>query len=112
LTLPPGAWSSQRHWHTHGDELIFVVSGEVVMVTDEGEETLVAGDSAGFRAGDNNGHHLQNRSNVDAVVLEIGTRIDLDGAFYPEIDLVALPGGAGYARRNGTPYPNRERASA
>jgi uncharacterized cupin superfamily protein len=112
LTLPPGAWSSQRHWHTHEDELIYVVSGEVVMVTDEGEETLVAGDSAGFRGGDRNGHHLQNRSNSDAVILEIGSRIQDDGAFYPEIDLVARPGRMGYTRRDGTPYPKRERASA
>jgi uncharacterized cupin superfamily protein len=108
-TLPPGAWSSQRHWHTHGDELVFVVSGEVVMVTDEGEETMRAGDSAGFKAGDRNGHHFQNRSSTDAALLEIGSRIPEDGAFYPDIDLVALPDGAGYAHVDGTPYPKRER---
>src|SRR6266513_3352291 len=63
LRLPPGAWSSQRHWHTGEDEFVYVVSGEVVLVTDAGEEVLRAGDAAGFPAGDTNGHCLQNRSN-------------------------------------------------
>ena len=104
LTLPPGAWSSQRHWHTKGDELIYVVSGEVVLVTDEGEDTLRAGDSAGFKAGDRNGHHLQNRSASDALIMEIGTRVKGDEAFYPDIDLRTVAG-QGYAHRDGTPYP-------
>ena len=75
LRLPPGAWSSQRHWHTGGDEFVYVLSGEVVLVTDGEEEVLRAGNSAGFRAGDTNGHCLQNRSGDDARVLEIGTRV-------------------------------------
>lgn len=107
-TLPPGAWSSQRHWHTKGDELIYVVSGEVVLVTDEGEDTLRAGDSAGFKAGDPNGHHLQNRSTRDAVIMEIGTRVEGDEAFYPDIDLRTVAG-QGYAHRDGTPYEERSR---
>jgi len=73
LRLPPGAWSSQRHWHTKEDEFVFVLSGEVVLVTDSGEEVLRAGDAAGFKADDPNGHCLRNRSNRDAQVLEIGT---------------------------------------
>src|SRR5580698_7747552 len=60
LRLPPGAWSSQRHWHSHEDELVYVVSGEVVLVTDEGEDVMRAGDSAGWKGGVKNGHHLQN----------------------------------------------------
>jgi len=75
LRLPPGAWSSQRHWHTEEDEFVYVLSGEVVLVSDDGEEVLRAGDAAGFKAGDRNGHCLQNRSDSDARVLEIGTRI-------------------------------------
>ena len=75
LRLPPGAWSSQRHWHTGEDEFIYIVSGEVVLVTDAGEEVLRAGDCAGFKANDGDGHHLQNRSGQDAVVLEIGSRV-------------------------------------
>jgi uncharacterized cupin superfamily protein len=74
LRLPPGAWSSQRHWHTGEDEFVYVLSGEVVLVTDEGEEVLRAGDAAGFPANEGNGHCLQNRSDKDAQLLEVGTR--------------------------------------
>ena len=111
LRLPPGAWSSQRHWHTAGDEFIYVVSGEVVLVTDDGEEVLRAGDAAGFKAGDENGHCLQNRSGADAQVLEIGTRTEGDSAYYPGIDMVAPAGGkpAQYTRRDGTPYTDLKR---
>jgi uncharacterized cupin superfamily protein len=103
--LPPGAWSSQRHWHTAEDEFVFVVEGEVVLVTDAGEETLRAGDCAGFKAGTRDGHHLQNRSSTDALVLEIGTRLPQeDEVFYPDIDLRAVKGRAGFVHRDGTPY--------
>jgi uncharacterized cupin superfamily protein len=103
--LPPGCWSSQRHWHTGEDEFIFVVEGEVVLVTDSGEEILRAGDCAGFKAGTADGHHLQNRSDRDAIVLEVGTRHpDEDQVFYPDIDLQVLKGRAGYAHKNGAPY--------
>src|SRR5271156_1352358 len=71
--IPPGKWSSQRHWHTHEDEFVMVLEGELTLVTDSGEETLRAGDTAAFKAGDPDGHHLINRSGADAVVLEIGT---------------------------------------
>jgi uncharacterized cupin superfamily protein len=104
-TLPPGAWSSQRHWHTKEDELIQVVSGEVVLVTDEGEEVLRAGDWAGFKAGEANGHSFQNRSSAPVVLLEIGSRIAGDEAFYPDIDLRTVAGRPEYAHRDGTPYP-------
>jgi uncharacterized cupin superfamily protein len=106
LLLPPGAWSSQRHWHTESDEFIYVLSGEVTLVTDGGEETLRAGDAAGFKAGDRNGHCLQNRSEADAQVLEIGTRVDTDRGEYSDIDMIAPAGGrpAIYCHRDGTPY--------
>ena len=103
--LPPGCWSSQRHWHSGEDEFVFVVEGEVVLVTDSGEEVLRAGDCAGFKAGEPDGHHLQNRSTSDAVVLEIGARrVDDDDVFYPGIDLQAPRGRAGYVHEDGTPY--------
>jgi uncharacterized cupin superfamily protein len=106
LVLPPGAWSSQRHWHTVEDEFVYVVAGEVVLVTDAGEEILRAGDCAGFPAGVPDGHHLQNRSTHAATVLEIGTRRPADDeAFYPDIDMRALKGDAGYAHQDGRPYP-------
>jgi uncharacterized cupin superfamily protein len=106
--LPPGAWSSQRHWHAHEDEFVHVVSGEVWLVTDEGEELLRGGDCAGFKAGVRNGHHFQNRSAHAAVLLAVGTRDDRDWGEYSDIDMVYGPGrysGAGqYARKDGTPY--------
>jgi uncharacterized cupin superfamily protein len=106
MRLPPGAWSSQRHWHTREDEFVYVLSGEVVLVTDAGEETLSAGDCAGFKAGAPDGHHLQNRSTSEAVLLEVGTRaIQEDEAWYPDIDMKALKGRAGYVHRDGRPYP-------
>ena len=103
--LAPGVWSSQRHWHTAEDEFVWVLSGEVVLVTDEGEQLLRAGDCAGFPAGAPNGHHLQNRSDAAAVLLEVGSRReDEDGCDYPDIDMVAHPGSDIYHRRDGTPY--------
>jgi uncharacterized cupin superfamily protein len=108
LRLPPGAWSSQRHWHTSSDEFVYVLSGEVTLVTDGGEEILRAGDAAGFPANDTNGHCLQNRSDAAATVLEIGTRIPGDAAHYNDIDMLAPAGGqpALYTHRDGTPYRN------
>ncbi|HEY2051099.1 MAG TPA: cupin domain-containing protein [Caulobacteraceae bacterium] len=105
LTLPPGAWSSQRHWHSTEDEFVMVLAGEVVLVTDAGEEALCAGDSVAFPAGDPNGHHLVNRSGADAVLLEVGSRRPDDRTVYPDIDMVAEPGEHGYRHRDGAPYP-------
>jgi len=108
LTLPPGAWSSQRHWHSHEDELAYVLSGEVVLVEDEGEQTLVAGDSVGWKAGTRNGHTLQNRTDAPATLLVVGTRHPEDHGEYPDIDLTFLPGrytgGGGYAHKDGRRY--------
>lgn len=111
LRLPPGAWSSQRHWHTASDEFVYVLSGEVTLVTDAGDELLRAGDAAGFKAGDTDGHCLQNRSDADAYVLEIGTRVAEDAGHYSEIDMMAPAGGkpAEYTHRDGTPYPDIRR---
>lgn len=106
--LPPGAWSSQRHWHTREDELVYVLEGEVTLVTDQGEETLRAGEAAGFPAGERNGHHLQNRTKRDALFLTVGSRDDADSGEYPDIDMVftsgRYSGKGGYARRDGTRY--------
>ena len=105
LRLPPGVWSSQRHWHTEQDEFVYVVSGEVVLVTDAGEEILRTGDCAGFKAGDKDGHHLQNRGPADALLLEIGTRTANDAGEYSDIDMAfKMGGGAMYTRKDGTPY--------
>ncbi len=104
MRLPPGVWTSQRHWHTHEDEFVFVVSGEVVLVEDEGETVLRAGDCAGFKAGVKNGHHIQNRSDAEAVLLEIGSRLPgVDGAEYPDLDMIVGADDV-YRHRDGTPY--------
>ena len=108
LRLPPGAWSSQRHWHTTEDEFVYVLSGEVTLVTDAGAEVLRAGDAAGFKADDTNGHCLQNRSAADATVLEIGTRAADNVAYYSDIDMMVKQS-TGYTHRDGTPYPKAER---
>ena len=104
--LPPGVWSSQRHWHSHEDEFLYVLEGELVSITEDGEEVLRAGDSIAFKAGVADGHHLVNRSTRDAVVLEVGTRDpDRDRCVYPDIDMVAEPRVEPYLHKDGTAYP-------
>jgi uncharacterized cupin superfamily protein len=109
--LAPGVWSSQRHWHSQEDEFVYVLEGEVVLVTDAGEEILKVGDCAGFKAGDTDGHHIQNRSDRDALLLEIGTRAQADACTYPDIDLLAPADGqpAIYTHRDGTSYTDLKR---
>jgi uncharacterized cupin superfamily protein len=108
VRLPPGAWSSQRHWHSHEDEFVYVVEGEVVFVTDAGEESLRLGDSAGFKAGAKDGHHFQNRASSDAVLLVVGSRSDEDEGAYPDIDLFVPAGHYSgklvWRHKDGTPY--------
>jgi uncharacterized cupin superfamily protein len=106
LRLPPGCWSSQRHWHSAEDEFVYVLEGELVLVTGSGEEILRAGDCAGFKAAVRDGHHLVNRSERDAVVLEVGSRLAAeDEGEYSDIDLRFLKGDGGYVHRDGRPYP-------
>jgi uncharacterized cupin superfamily protein len=88
VTLAPGAHSALRHWHTHEDEFVYMISGEVVLITDAGEQVLRAGDCAGYPAGKPDAHHFVNRSGAPAVYLEIGSRIGEDTAFYPDDDLM------------------------
>jgi len=86
-TLLPGKESSMRHWHTHEEEFVYVLSGEVVLRTDAGEQVLKAGMCAGFPLGTADGHQLVNRGNEPAVYLEISNRDKADQAFYPDVDL-------------------------
>ena len=110
LRLPPGAWSSQRHWHSAEDEFVYVLQGEVVLVTGAGEEVLRVGEGAGFKAGESDGHHLQNRSGADAVLLEVGGRsAETDAVDYPDIDLMLRRGERSYRHKDGSPYPARTR---
>jgi uncharacterized cupin superfamily protein len=106
LTLAPGVWSSQRHWHSHEDEFAYVLSGEVTLVMDEGEEIMRAGDCVGWKAGVQNGHVLKNLSNKDAVILVIGSRSDEDYGEYSDIDMKfaagRYSGGGGFTRKDGS----------
>ncbi|HEX5377471.1 MAG TPA: cupin domain-containing protein [Phenylobacterium sp.] len=106
--LAPGVWSSQRHWHSAEDEFVYVLEGEVVLVTDEGEQVMRAGDCAGFPAGEPNGHHLQNRSDREAVLLEVGSRRPQeDAGGYPDIDMALAAGSDTFTHKDGTPYPSK-----
>jgi uncharacterized cupin superfamily protein len=107
--IPPGVWSSQRHWHSHEDKFVWVVEGELTLVTTAGEETLRPGDCAAFKAGDPDGHHLVNRSDRPSKVLEIGNSDPLDRCVYSDIDMVAGPGTARYSHSDGSPYPVKAR---
>jgi uncharacterized cupin superfamily protein len=102
VELPAGAWSSQRHWHERQDEFIYVVEGEVTLVTNDGETVLKPGMFAGFRAGVANGHHLANRSNAIARILEVGTRTAVETAHYPDIGMMYREG-EGYLTADGRP---------
>lgn len=112
VELLPGAASSQRHWHTHEDEFVMVVSGELTLVTDEGETLMRAGDCAAFPAGRPNGHHLINRSWGNALFLCVGSRIPEDCCEYPDIDLKYDGKTDSYTHRDGTPYPKRDTRSS
>src|SRR5580692_9219923 len=72
-TLKPGAASALRHWHEQEDELVFVLEGEVVLIEDGGETVLKPGDAAGFKANSGVGHHIVNKSDRNAVFLDVGT---------------------------------------
>jgi uncharacterized cupin superfamily protein len=106
-TLPPGKESSMRHWHTREDELVFVLEGEVVLRTDQGEQLLTAGMCAAFPAGQADGHQLINRSDRPARYLEISNRDPQDGANYCDVDLAyrkAPDGSAVFTRKNSEPF--------
>jgi uncharacterized cupin superfamily protein len=106
-TLAPGAWSSQRHWHVNEDEFVYVVEGELTLVTDEGEIVLREGMAAGFPAGKPDGHHLINRGDKPVRYLEVGTRCATEEARYSDIDMVGRKEGGRFVftHKNGEPYP-------
>jgi uncharacterized cupin superfamily protein len=101
-TLPPGKESSMRHWHSHEEEFIFVLSGEVVLRTDTGEQVLKAGMCCGFPLGTTDGHHLVNRSDQPATYLEVSNRDPADGADYSDVDLSYRSGA--FTRRDGSKF--------
>jgi len=106
VELGPGCWSSQRHWHSHEDEFVYVVSGEVTLVTDSGRQRLVAGMVAGFPAASADGHHLVNEGTAVAVYLEVGDRSDRDEVWHPDIDmrLTSRADGRAFQHHDGRPW--------
>lgn len=104
MTLPPGKWSSQRHWHSHEDEFVFVLEGELALVEDVGEVVLRAGDCAAFAKDTGNGHHLQNRSTTTAVYLEIGSRHPDDLTTCSDVDMMSSNRDGLFVRKTGVPY--------
>lgn len=107
--IPPGGWSSQRHWHSREDEFIWILEGELILIGNDGEEILRAGDCAAFKAGDPDGHHLVNRSTLPARILEIGNSDPQDRCVYPDIDLLIEASGPGFTHRDGSLYPAKGR---
>jgi uncharacterized cupin superfamily protein len=101
--LEPGAWSAQRHWHTRQDEFVYVLEGELTLVTDAGEQTLRPGMAAGFPAGAPDGHHLVNRTERTALYLEVGDRTPGDEVHYPDVDLF-VDVNFRMRHKNGDPY--------
>ena len=91
ITLPPGAGSAQRHWHSHEDEFVYIVAGELTLITEDGAQLLTAGQVAGFPAGRADGHHLVNKGTAPATYLEVGDRNVEDVCSYPDIDLAVAP---------------------
>jgi uncharacterized cupin superfamily protein len=105
--LKPDAASALRHWHENEDEFVYVVEGELVLIEDDGETLLRMGDAAGFKAGVPNGHQLINKTNRDAVYLEVGTRAPSEHAHYPDVDLDLVREADGTLRlshKSGEPY--------
>ncbi|TPL84513.1 cupin domain-containing protein [Mesorhizobium sp. B2-3-13] len=107
VTLPPGGWSSQRHWHSHEDELVHVLEGELVLVEDGDETLLKAGDSAAFAKNSGNGHHMINRASVTARYLEVGSRNRDDVITCSDIDMMSPSSDGRFLHKDGTPYPGQ-----
>ena len=105
-TLQPGAQSALRHWHTLSDEFVYILSGELTLITNAGEFVMPAGTCMGFKAGDKNAHHLVNRSNAVATYIVLGSRVPGDAAFYPDDDFAWFHTEAGKRKvhKDGTAY--------
>jgi uncharacterized cupin superfamily protein len=104
MTLPPGRWSSQRHWHSHEDEFVYILEGELTLVEDAGETVLRSGDCACFPKGSGNGHHLRNNGPAVAVYLEVGSRQPDDLTTCSDIDVMSYNTDGRWLHKDGTPY--------
>ena len=106
MTLPPGGWSSQRHWHSHEDEFVYLLEGELALIEDGSETVLLAGDCATFPKGTGNGHHLVNKSSAMAVYLEVGSRNPHDLTTCSDIDMMSSNADGRFVHKDGAPYPS------
>jgi uncharacterized cupin superfamily protein len=106
MRLPPGNWSSQRHWHSAEDEFVYVLEGELMLIEDGGETMLRAGDCAAFPKGSGNGHHFINKSDPTAVYLEVGARSPADVTICSDIDMMSSNADLRFVHKDGTPYPD------
>ncbi len=102
--LPPGNWSSQRHWHSHEDEFVFVIEGELTLIEEQGETVLRAGECAAFPKGSGDGHHMMNKSDNVALYLEIGSRHPDDLATCSDIDMMSSNSDGRFVHKDGRPY--------
>jgi uncharacterized cupin superfamily protein len=105
VQIAPGAQSSLRHYHTQQDEFLMMTEGELVLVDDDGDHVMRPGDCAAFPAGDANGHHLINKTEVPAAFLVVGTRTPTETAIYSDIDMKVDVNADGYSftRKDGSP---------
>jgi len=108
ITIPPGSWSSQRHWHSHEDEFVYILSGHPTLIDDAGRTTLSPGDMTAHPGGDPNGHHMVNETNQDVTYLVVGTRApEKDSGHYPDIDLAIPANGTAkrvFVRKDGSGF--------
>jgi uncharacterized cupin superfamily protein len=105
--LPPGNWSSQRHWHSHEDEVVYLLDGELTLIEDSGETILRAGDCVAFPKASGNGHHMVNRSDRVAIYLEIGSRWPEDLTTCSDIDMMSSNSDGRFVHKDGTAYPGQ-----
>lgn len=104
MRLPPGSWSSQRHWHSHEDEFVYVLEGELRLIEDGGETVLRAGDCATFPKNSGNGHHLINKSDAIAIYLEVGTRSPTDVTTCSDVDMMSASADGRFVHKDGMSY--------
>ena len=110
VTLPPGCWSSQRHWHSHEDEFAYVLEGEVTLITNAGEQTLSHGHSAGFPKGQADGHHFINRTDQPVLLLVVGDDVDKDVCSYSDANIHLPSKTEGFTDKAGNPLTGTDDA--
>jgi uncharacterized cupin superfamily protein len=104
MRLPPGNWSSQRHWHSHEDEFVYVLEGELTLIEDGGQTVLRAGEASAFPKNCGNGHHMINRSGADGIYLEVGSRSPDDVTICSDIDMMSTNADGRFVHKDGVPY--------